>query len=246
MELFNSYLNKQLILNNVTNQFTSKQFLRTDRNPFGGGGGLGKGSGLNSGSVGGLNKEVFEKRQQGVKKEMTSKVEQSDEKSIKVEQSDEKSQPPPESATEKTESASDDIILSGTISGKKVKNEKVQEEVDLEKEAAKVETESTKQVTGFTKLITAYGEPFKNSRSRKSVVFVPTDKSKPLYGWKSLSKAKMSSKRIGKITSNGQSVKYTWNGLQGNAYFLSTAAWKDINKKKRIFGETEEAEQKVE
>jgi hypothetical protein len=245
MELFNSYLNKQLILNNVTNQFTSKQFLRTDRNPFGGGGGLGKGSGLNSGSVG-LNKEVFEKRQQGVKKEMTSKVEQSDEKSIKVEQSDEKSQPPPESATEKTESASDDIILSGTISGKKVKNEKVQEEVDLEKEAAKVETESTKQVTGFTKLITAYGEPFKNSRSRKSVVFVPTDKSKPLYGWKSLSKAKMSSKRIGKITSNGQSVKYTWNGLQGNAYFLSTAAWKDINKKKRIFGETEEAEQKVE
>jgi hypothetical protein len=245
MELFNSYLNKQLILNNVTNQFTSKQFLRTDRNPFGGGGGLGKGSGLNSGSVG-LNKEVFEKRQQGVKKEMTSKVEQSDEKSIKVEQSEEKSQPPPESATEKTESASDDIILSGTISGKKVKNEKVQEEVDLEKEAAKVETESTKQVTGFTKLITAYGEPFKNSRSRKSVVFVPTDKSKPLYGWKSLSKAKMSSKRIGKITSNGQSVKYTWNGLQGNAYFLSTAAWKDINKKKRIFGETEEAEQKVE
>jgi hypothetical protein len=97
------------------------------------------------------------------------------------------------------------------------------------------EKQSTTPPEGFAKLIDGYGEPFKNSRSRKSIVFVPEDKTKPLRGWKSLRNAGLSSKKVGSITKNGHSVFHTAkDGSDGRMYFLNNTAWKGLRRRKKV------------
>jgi len=91
------------------------------------------------------------------------------------------------------------------------------------------------EAKGFSSLVAGFGEPFKNSRSRKSIVFVPHDKSQPLRGWKSLRAAGVSSKKLGKITKNGDSFVHTSkDGQDGKLYFLNTTAWKELRKRKKV------------
>jgi hypothetical protein len=114
-----------------------------------------------------------------------------------------------------------DIQLSGHVSGGKKAGpgEVVEPQVNL----------------GFAKLIDDYGADFPNSRSRKSVVFVPTEKEKPLRGWKSLRHAGLSSKKLGKIAKNGDKFVHTAkDGTQGDMYFLNNKAWKSLKRKKQI------------
>ena len=88
---------------------------------------------------------------------------------------------------------------------------------------------------GFSKLIEGFGQDFANSRSRKSVVFVPNEKTLPLRGWKSLRNAGLSTKKLGKITKNGDSFVHTAkDGSQGNMFFLNNSAWKSLRQKKQI------------
>jgi hypothetical protein len=88
---------------------------------------------------------------------------------------------------------------------------------------------------GFPSLIDGFGEPFKNSRSRKSIVFVPNEKALPLKGWKSLRNAGLSSKKVGKILKNGDSIVHTSKaGNDGHMYFLNNNAWGSLKRKKKI------------
>jgi hypothetical protein len=87
---------------------------------------------------------------------------------------------------------------------------------------------------GFSSLITDFGTDFKNSRSRKSPIFVADDNSVPLIGWRSLRKAGISTKKIGKIRSNGYSIPFQQDGHKGKMYFVSDKAFKALKRKKHI------------
>jgi hypothetical protein len=213
MDLFNSYLDRQLTLNSMAKQFSAdsgQQFMRTNT-PMSTGGGLSKGSGLNQESTSGLSDATFKKRNKPVQQEMKTEAKKAIEAEEEVDEDG-------------------DIKLSGTVGGG-VADQRPAEE----KHNDTVESPKSSKPQGFSKLIDDFGQEFANSRSRKSVVFVPNDKTLPLKGWKSLRNAGLNSKKLGKITKNGDNFAHTTkDGSQGSMYLLNTNAWKSLRRKKTI------------
>jgi hypothetical protein len=86
----------------------------------------------------------------------------------------------------------------------------------------------------FSKYIPDYLTPFKNSRTRKSPVFVADDKGVGLVAWKSLRSAGLSSKKVGKLKHSGVSIPFTHDTHKGRMYFLSDSALKSLKRKKHV------------
>ena len=210
MDLFNSYLDRQITLNSMANHYaggasSGQQFMRTN-NPMSKGGGLSKGDGLSQNTTSGLSDATFKKRTKPVQQQMKGE----EKKAV-------------ESEGEEEQDEDGDIQLSGQVGGQQ----------GQQHEEGKHDSVPAPQ--GFSKLIEGFGQDFANSRSRKSVVFVPNEKTLPLRGWKSLRNAGLSTKKLGKITKNGDSFVHTAkDGSQGNMFFLNNSAWKSLRQKKQI------------
>jgi hypothetical protein len=210
MDLFNSYLDRQITLNSMANSYaggstSGPQFMRTN-NPMQKGGGLQKGDGLNQSTQSGLSDATFKKRNKPVQQEMKGE----EKKAIEGEEAEEADE-------------DGDIQLSGHVGGgHNPPDEGKHNDTDA----------APSQPQGFSKLIDELGQEFPNSRSRKSVVFVPNDKALPLKGWKSLRNAGLTSKKLGKISKNGDNFVHTAkDGSEGSMYFLNNNAWKSLRRK---------------
>jgi hypothetical protein len=211
MDLFNNYLDRQIMLNSMANQFAGgstggQQFMKTNP-PMQKGGGLSKGNGLSQNTQSGLSDATFKQRKKPVQQEMKGE----EKKAVEGEEQ---------------EDEDGDIQLSGSVRGGGH---------NPQDEGKHDDAPSNSQPQGFSKLIDDFGQDFPNSRSRKSVVFVPNDKALPLKGWKSLRNAGLSTKKLGKITKNGDSFVHTAkDGSHGNMFFLNNNAWKSLRRKKQI------------
>jgi hypothetical protein len=224
-QLLNSYIDKQIALNTMATTFAmgapnQQGFMRNNQNTMLGGGGVPRGSGLGQSSTSsGLSDSAFRNRKPALKQEMASAGETG------------------EKPAEAEKEAEGDIRMSSASSqAKPADGDAKPSEPEEQKEAEPVAAEQPVAVAkGFSSLVAGFGDPFKNSRSRKSIVFVPHDKSQPLRGWKSLRAAGVSSKKLGKITKNGDSFVHTSkDGHDGKLYFLNTTAWKELRKRKKV------------
>lgn len=207
-DLLNSYIDQKMFLNKLLNQSgsTSNSFFRNNQDTLPKGGGLNHGSGLAQNTASGLDDKEFKKKKPFVKEAVNTI--KSDEKEVKSEEPD--------------EVKDGDIPVSGSV-GSSSSSSSPEEE------------SSVVAPVGFSGLIEGFGEPFKSSKSRKSIVFVPNDKALPLKGWKSIRNAGLSSKKIGKINKNGDSIVHTSkDGNDGKMYFLSNQSWNALKRKKKI------------
>ena len=213
MNELHQYIDQQLLLGRLGNP--TPMFAERPNPVNSGGGGLsrGPGSGLPT-DVGGIPTGDFDNKKKFVKEaveEINPGVEAKQEEST------------PTVVPQKK----DTITLSGTTSS----STKPISVVDSTEH--KVDPSSETHLSGFSTLIENFGQEFVSTRSRKSPVFVPDDKSKPIQAWKSLRSARISSKKTGAILKNGMSVSHQIGDQKGTMYFLSDHALKSLKKKKK-------------
>jgi hypothetical protein len=224
MDLFNSYLDKQIALNSMANQFAqsgmnSQAFMGNNQETLFKGGGMPRGGAIPKNTSTGLDDTFFKKRKKAVQQELKSAGDEKAKEEVKAD-------------GDGDDDDDEDIAMSGNVGGGGAPEGK--------HDAPEDSVESAPAVSGFGKLIEGYGEPFKNSRSRKSIVFVPNEKALPLRGWKSLRNAGLSSKKLGKIHKNGDSFYHkAKDGTEGDLFFLNNQAWNGLRRKKKVVLEDE-------
>ena len=233
MDLFNSYLDKQILLNSMASKFANSnaevnQFVgnpkRDDRPMMNAKTtGLPTGNGLGSQTGTGLEDKQFKSRKPAIKDGIAS---------------EEKKAVPEEAGA--GGSSSEGIVASGNASSSSSSPPPNSEEEAKHDGAGNAGSTAPQPMdvdagSGFDKHISGFGVPFKNSRSRKSLVFVPQEREKPLRGWKSLRNAGLSSKKVGKIGKNGHNIFHTTkDGSDGRMYFLNKQAWDALRRKKKV------------
>jgi hypothetical protein len=206
-DYLSSYIDQKMFLNKLLNQSgnTSQQFFSNKQDTLSKGGGLAHGSGLNKDTSSGL-----EQKKPFVQDAVSSAQEETT----------------TGESVGKSEAKEESKVAEITVSGSSAKGASPASSPAPSPSVAPV---------GFSSLIDGFGEPFKNSRSRKSIVFVPNEKQLPLKGWKSLRNAGLSSKKVGKIAKNGDSIVHTSKaGNDGKMYFLNNNAWGSLKRKKKI------------
>jgi hypothetical protein len=211
-DYLSSYIDQKMFLNKLLNQSgnTSQQFFSNKQDTLSKGGGLAHGSGLNKDTSSGLDTQGFEQKKPFVQDAVSSAQEETT----------------TGESVGKSEAKEESKVAEITVSGSSAKGASPASSSAPSLSVAPV---------GFSSLIDGFGEPFKNSRSRKSIVFVPNEKQLPLKGWKSLRNAGLSSKKVGKIAKNGDSIVHTSKaGNDGKMYFLNNNAWGSLKRKKKI------------
>jgi len=233
MDLFNQYLDRQILLNSMASQFANApreqaQFLKNDNTTLPKGGGLSRGSGLSQ-NTSGLPDAGYSTRKPAVKAEIASVG--NDVSAVSAKGSDEGKEddttPPSKTIVPTGKSShpsSSTSSLAPPIAGEEQKHD-----------SQPTTAQPTKELAGFASDILGFGDEFKNTRSRKALVFKPEDSSKPIQGWKSLRSAGLNSKKFGRTNTNGSNFEHTTkDGVKGRLYFVNTTAWNDIKKKHKI------------
>jgi hypothetical protein len=241
------------MLSNAQNH--SPMLHQPKKSMFPAGGGLAHGGGISSGGAR-LADGAFSKRPEFVKNAVSSAG--NEEKTAQVDEAkhEDGKEKPKGDASEKPKSvtlegtlgglhshyASDNADGQGTIGEAKAlslkqSHEKLQkdEEARASKESkGKTDPEAPAQSYKFDQYVTDWGTEWKSSKSKKSPVFVPDDRTLPLKGWQSLRKANVSSKKTGSIPYSGYSILHKSGENEGRLYFLSTGAFKALKLKKKI------------
>jgi hypothetical protein len=218
-DYLSSYIDQKMFLNKLLNQSgnTSQQFFSNKQDTLSKGGGLAHGSGLNKDTSSGLDTQGFEQKQPFVQDAVSSAQEETT----------------TGESVGKSEAKEESKVTEITVSGSSAKG--ASPVSSSASPASSPAPSPSVAPVGFSSLIDGFGEPFKNSRSRKSIVFVPNEKELPLQGWKSLRNAGLSSKKVGKIAKNGDSIVHTSKaGNDGKMYFLNNNAWGSLKRKKKI------------
>ena len=181
MDLFNSYLDKQILLNSMASKFANSatevnQFIgnpKRDERPMmnAKNTGLPTGNGLGSQTGTGLEDKQFKSRKPAIKDGIAS---------------EEKKAVPEEAGADG--SSSEGIVASGNASSSSSSSSQPSNSEEEAKHDGNAGSTAPQPMnvdagSGFDKHISGFGEPFKNSRSRKSLVFVPAEREKPLRGW---------------------------------------------------------------
>jgi hypothetical protein len=204
MNLLHDYIDQQMVMAKLGNQ---RQFFSSRQDTMPRGNGLGGGGGVPQESSTGLDDGGFKKQPSFVKQ------------AVKEAGSDKKEQ-------KEAPDASDTIKVSGTAGSS----------LSSSSSPPSMETppEHKGETSGFSRIIDDFGADFKNSRSRKSPIFVAEDKTIPLIGWKSLRSAGLTSKKLGKLTTNGTSIPFTQDNHKGKMFFLSDSSLKALKRKKHV------------
>jgi hypothetical protein len=226
MDLFNQYLDRQITLNTMANQFSassSQQFMRTKNDAIPKGGGLATGSGLNQESNSGLVDTTFKKRSAPVKEEM---------------QSDEKT------SIQDDESAPDGYIrMSGTAVGSSSGATTAFEDVVVAVEETKADDQPQPEPQpdegkhndednrhGFAREIQDFGLVFKQSAS-KAMFFIPNDTTIDPVGFSSISKSDIKPAVFKNVKKNGDTVEYTYHGAPGIIHVMNTQNYKRLRRR---------------
>ena len=168
MDLFNSYLDKQILLNSMANKFANasqeaNQFIGNpmqDERPLNAKNtGLPTGNGLGSNTGTGLEDKQFKTRKPAIKDGIT----QEEKKSVDVD----------EDGDETMKGVEGGIQASGSVGSKTSSSSSPDPAQQSSGSSSGSISGSSPPAQGFSKHIEGFGEPFKNSRSRKSIVFVP-------------------------------------------------------------------------
>ena len=235
MELFNQHLDRQILLNSMASQFANApreqaQFLKNDNTTLPKGGGLSRGSGLSQ-NTSGLPDAGYSTRKPAVKAEIASVG--NDVSAVSAKGSDEGSDEGKEDET--TSATTKTMIPTGKTSHPGGVSSSLAPPTEKSEQKHDTTAPPTKELVGFASDILGFGDEFKNTRSRKALVFKPEDSSKPIQGWKSLRSAGLNSKKFGKTNTNGSNFEHTTkDGVKGRLYFVNTTAWNDIKKKHKI------------
>lgn len=213
MNLLHDYIDQQMIMAKLGNQ---RQFFSNRQDTMPRGNGLGLGGGIPQESSTGLDDGGFKNQKpvvkQAVKEAGTESKEQKQE-----------------------DTTSDTVKVSGTA-GSSSTSSSTTAPMDMSpgEDEQKISQTPNPSQSGFSRIIDDYGTAFSNSRSRKSPVFVAEDKTVPLIAWKSLRKAGLSSKKIGKIGTNGFNIPFTQDGHKGKLFFLNDKSLKALKRRKHI------------
>jgi len=230
MDLFNQYLDRQILLNSMASQFANApreqaQFLKNDNTTLPKGGGLSRGSGLSQ-NTSGLPDAGYSTRKPAVKAEIASVG--NDVSAVSAKESD-------EGKEDDTAPPSKTIVPTGKSSHPSSSTSSLAPPIAGEEQKHDSTNTTAPPSVGFASDILGFGDEFKNTRSRKALVFKPEDSSKPIQGWKSLRSAGLNSKKFGKTNTNGSNFEHTTkDGVKGRLYFVNTTAWNDIKKKHKI------------
>jgi hypothetical protein len=213
MNLLHSYIDQQMIISKLGQQ---RQFFSNNQDTMMRGGGLSNGGGVPQERNSGLDSGGFHKQKPFVKQAVAESGNEN------------------KSEEEKKSSGESEVVTirgtSGSSSSSSSSSRAPMDTTSLEEKSPQPSGDHPK----FSKYIPDYLTPFKNSRTRKSPVFVADDKGVGLMAWKSLRSAGLSSKKVGKLKHSGVSIPFTHDTHKGRMYFLSDSALKSLKRKKHV------------